>query len=57
MIMIMIEIVVTVQYKLARLKTMEDGGTTIVGILISTLNTIPYSLGPCTLVALGTIPG
>jgi len=53
----MTDLVITVQQKLAMLKTMEDGGTTIAGVLISTLNTILYNLGPLNLLALGTIPG
>ena len=57
MIMIMIYMVVTVQYKLAVLKTMEDGGTIPAGALIPTCNTILQSLAPSHLLALGTIPG
>ena len=57
MIMTMINLVIIVQYKLAMLKTMEDGGTMRAGPLISTTNTILHSMGPLPLLALGTIPG
>ena len=57
MIMIMTDKKITVQHKQPMLKTMEDGGTMIVGALISTSNTILHSLAPYTLLALGTIPG
>ena len=57
MIMIMIHPVITVQYRLVMLKTMEDGGITVADILTSIVNTILQSLAPCTLLALGIIPG
>ena len=39
------------------IETMEDGGSTVAGTLISTSNTILYSMDPCSSLALGTIPG
>ena len=48
---------VTVQYKLIMLKTMEDGGIVVAGPLISTSNTILDSMASCSLLVLGIIPG
>jgi len=57
MIMIMTNCLITVQHKLAMLKAMEDGGTTVAGLLISTSNTILLNMGPYFLLAHGTIRG
>ena len=54
---IMMDILVTVQYREVGLKIMEDGGMTIAGTLISTSNTILHSMDSYALLALGTIPG
>ena len=50
-------VVATVQLKLIMLKAMEDDGTIIAGTSISTSITILCTVGPCSLLALGIIPG
>lgn len=56
MIMTMIQVVVgTVLYELTMQKTMEDGGTMIVGILTQTSTTILLSMDPSAFLILGTI--
>ena len=53
----MIHLATIVHYKLAMLKAMEDGGTIIAGILMSTSIIILHGMDSSTFLALGTIRG